>query len=221
MRWLAIDGALGAFSAASGSDDDSFAERSAASDGNDALERGLSIIDEVLAGEALWSFDALAVGTGPGGFTGLRIALSYAKSLAFAAGLPLAGISSYDALEPQEPGARRATFVHGRVGIACVRLRGYGDEVLVCGSYADLADAVSRHVPRGDELICYGRAEGTAPALGERGIIVRTMPNEAAVPALAVLRRAMTRSTLSNAHAVVADYGEVPHYATRSGDPKR
>ena len=149
MRWLSLEGALGAFSAAAGSDDGALPVRWAASDGNDALERGLDVIDEVLATDALSSFDAVAVGTGPGGFTGLRIALSYAKSLAFAAGLPLAGISSYDALEPLDACDRRATFVHGRAGIACVRLRGYGNDLVACGAYAALAGAIASRVASG------------------------------------------------------------------------
>jgi tRNA A37 threonylcarbamoyladenosine modification protein TsaB len=208
MRVLAIDGALGAFSAAAGSDDGSVPERTAATEGMDALERGLVVVDEVLAGRALREFDGLAVGTGPGGFTGLRIALSYAKSLAFAAGLPLAGVSSYDALGPH------ATFVHGRAGIACVRLRGYGEDLTLCGSYEQLADALAARVGPGSELICYGRPEGTAPALGERDIIVRTMPTDVDVPALAILRRALYLNSFAGPHAVLADYGEA-HYAER------
>jgi tRNA threonylcarbamoyladenosine biosynthesis protein TsaB len=219
MLWLALDGALGAFSAALAASDDSIAPRTAEAFGEDALERGLVMIDTVLDGTPLAALGAIAVGTGPGRFTGLRIALSYAKGLAFAARLPLAGVSSYDALEPPGATGTYATFVHGRAGIACVRVRGLGNELTVCGSYAALAEAIAARAAPDAELTCYGNAEGAAPALGERGIIVRAMQRDQNVPALAVARRAMLRGVPAGSHAVVADYGEVPHYAARSGDP--
>jgi tRNA threonylcarbamoyladenosine biosynthesis protein TsaB len=50
------------------------------------------------AGLAPGKLKAVAIGTGPGSYTGLRIGLSYAKGLALATGCALAGIPSLDSL---------------------------------------------------------------------------------------------------------------------------
>ena len=58
------------------------------------------LVDEVLreAGAELRALDGVAVGLGPGAFTGLRIALATGKGLAWAARLPLCGGSSLEAM---------------------------------------------------------------------------------------------------------------------------
>ena len=64
------------------------------------------VMDE--AGRSLKELDAVAVGIGPGSFTGLRIGLSAAKGLCFALDIPLIGMSTLDVLV-QEINASRLT----------------------------------------------------------------------------------------------------------------
>lgn len=61
-------------------------------------ERLVPMIGEVMAQWAggFEMLDALAVTTGPGGFTGVRIGLATARGLALARGLPLIGVSSFE-----------------------------------------------------------------------------------------------------------------------------
>ena len=123
MNVLALDGALGLFSAAVACD-----ERIAGcaqQSGNVALERGLYLVRQALD-EAGWesaSIDRLAVGTGPGSFTGLRIAIAYAKSLAAVWRLPLVPISSFDLVEFGGSFDRVLTVVVGRPGVISARYR--------------------------------------------------------------------------------------------------
>ena len=63
------------------------------------------IIGELLSrhGAKLAELEGLAVGLGPGSFTGLRIGLATVKSLAYAAGLKVAGASSLAAVALEGP----------------------------------------------------------------------------------------------------------------------
>jgi tRNA threonylcarbamoyladenosine biosynthesis protein TsaB len=215
---LGIDGALGAFSAALIDTNAPADARTAVAQGNDALERGLFVIEEVLGGWPFTSLDRLAVSIGPGSFTGLRIALSYAKCLALAAGLPLVGITSYDALEPANAPPTLLAVVRGRAGAACVRLRTADTSETFAGTYAEVAAFIAERLPP-MPLPCVGDIAGVTPHLGERGFIVQAYSPAAEPAALAVARIAQHRDPASSAHAVQAEYGEDPQFAMRIGAP--
>ena len=63
-------------------------------------ERLIPLLEEVLAEGGLeWSdLKALAVGTGPGNFTGVRIAVAAARGLALGLGIPAIGVTRLEAL---------------------------------------------------------------------------------------------------------------------------
>jgi tRNA threonylcarbamoyladenosine biosynthesis protein TsaB len=56
------------------------------------------------AGLAIGDLDAIAVGLGPGSFTGSRIGVIAAKTLAYASGTPLVGLDSLEVIAQNAPG---------------------------------------------------------------------------------------------------------------------
>ena len=207
MRILAIDAALDGFSAAL---DDGEHTSSVRTGRQDALEAGLGRIEELLqaGGVRLCELDRLAVGIGPGSFTGVRIAVAYAKSLAYAGGIPLVGVSSYDALEPEGAPLPVLTVVRGRRGVICARLKEDGATATACGTVA----AVLEKLLRGEPGLVHaaGNTEDVLSEIAERGWTVRALPPRAAVPAVAIAQLARNRVPSPTPHALAPDYGEAP-----------
>ena len=126
------------------------------------------------AGVVPRELDAVAVGAGPGSFTGLRIGMATAKGIAFAAGVPLWAVSSLAAL------------AHGRPGLVAAVLDARRGEVFA-GLYRDGILVGDERVMAPGELAAWaGEASYVGDAL-------------AAHPALAPLAERWTHATPTGA----------------------
>ncbi|MDP5217414.1 tRNA (adenosine(37)-N6)-threonylcarbamoyltransferase complex dimerization subunit type 1 TsaB [Ruegeria sp. 2205SS24-7] len=75
-------------------------------------ERLMPLLEEVLneAGITWRDLDAIGVGTGPGNFTGIRIAVSAARGLALGLDIPAVGVDGFDARAFSSPPAHRVAI---------------------------------------------------------------------------------------------------------------
>jgi len=138
------------------------------------VSRAVTLLEDVDAllrqgGARPGDLDALAVGVGPGSFTGVRVGLATARGLALALDLPIAGVSTLAALAAGAPGAtpvidarRREVFVlqgEPRVlaptdvklapGTVCVGNGALRYRTILESARAEIPpDTDDRHVPR-------------------------------------------------------------------------
>jgi len=186
----------------------------------------LVAIDQVCRAAAVApaELDAIAIGAGPGSFTGLRIGMATAKGIAFAARRPLWAVSSLAALAAdaaEELGEPRA--IHAG-GVICATLDARRGE-LYAGCYrGGSALGPERVIPPGElaawvaELVTAEAGGGPAPAVHFAGDAIDAHP---ALAALAGARtwlaartpsgRAVARLALASARVDVA-LGGAPTY---------
>lgn len=118
---------------------------------------------ELLAGAGVEprAVELVAVGLGPGSFTGLRVGVSFARAFAYGAGIPVVGVPSFDALAAERP---------GRAGewILCVAPAGRDAFYYAVYRAGDEGPPIPEEgpglLPRGDAA---RRAAGASAVLGE------------------------------------------------------
>jgi tRNA threonylcarbamoyl adenosine modification protein YeaZ len=133
--------------------------------GRGQAERLVPLLEAVLrAGGVGWGdLGAVGVGTGPGNFTGLRVAVACARGLAMGLGVPAEGVPAADALA-WAPGGPRAALVCLPAPRGRAMLGPPGATPIL----ADPEDpAFARELPAAWRLPCLGpEAERIAGALG-------------------------------------------------------
>ncbi|HUN53026.1 MAG TPA: tRNA (adenosine(37)-N6)-threonylcarbamoyltransferase complex dimerization subunit type 1 TsaB, partial [Candidatus Sulfotelmatobacter sp.] len=190
MRILAFDTALGACSVA-------LVEHGAVLAGEQRLQRQgqaeslLPLIERVLgaAGRSYGELDLIAVTVGPGTFTGLRIGLAAARGLSLASGVPLAGVTTLEALAEGVPADARA----GRTVLSAIDAR-RGEVYAQAFAAAPLGPpqlldraAAARLAPPGPVALVGSGSPLLAALLGERDLIAAGGPDNPAPAAIAAL----------------------------------
>jgi tRNA threonylcarbamoyladenosine biosynthesis protein TsaB len=178
MLILAFDTATAVATSALVDDGETLAERSS------IPARVLEDVDAVLrqGGAQASSLDGIVVGTGPGSFTSLRMGLSAGRALAFALDVPIAGVSTLDALAAGAPGAlpvidarRKEVFalVDGiPSALAPGSLRLLPGQICVGDGavrYRDVLEAAGAEVPPDDSELHIPRASLHAGLAGDFG----------------------------------------------------
>jgi len=170
MKILAFDSATSACSAAIWRDGEIPARRFV------AMERGQSealipMVVEVLkeAGLSYAEIDFIAVTVGPGSFTGVRIGLAAARGMALAGGLPVIGVTTFEAVAKGVGAAERA----GRGLVVAIDAKrtdiyaqSFGPDLAALGPPAAvMPEVLAKALPAGPLLVAGDGAAQLRPAL--------------------------------------------------------
>ena len=154
-------------------------------------ERLMGLFAEVLAkgNVTLQDLTAIAVGIGPGNFTGVRIAVAAARGLALGLGIPAHGVNRFDALSYGLP---HPLLVVEDARRGEVYLQGYGVAGLTTARICS-PDAVPAGVPMVGSAAAWGAGSVQPAAYGlceAMARIAADRPDDAARPAPYYLRGA-------------------------------
>ncbi len=154
--------------------------------------RVLPMLDRLAAqaGVPLASLEAVAYGSGPGSFTGLRIACGVAQGIAFARGIPVIGISTLEAIAEESGAARVVACIDARmreVYFAALERRGEGWLEVIPAQCAAPAEV---KLPAGEGWIGCGNGFAAYGNLGLAKVLPEVHPSAVAVARLAAPRLA-------------------------------
>jgi len=161
------------------------------------------------AGLAPTELDAVAVGAGPGSFTGLRIGMATAKGIAFAAGRPLWIVSSLAALAADA----RASLEPPR-GVICAVLDARRGEVFAgCFRAPTLEPVGTERVLSPGELADWARELAGAEPLSFAGDALANYRRRATRACRTAHRRPRVRGTV--VHPAIGGRGEISRRRAR------
>ncbi len=183
-----------------------------ADQGNEHAARIAVFVDEVLreAGRRCSDIDAVAVGAGPGSYTGLRIGVSTAKGLAYALDRPLIAVSPLQAMavaaarrNRQEGGRKDALFCPmtdaGRMEVYAALYDGEGGQVREIAADIVDEDTYVEYLRKGWMFFCgdgCGKCRPVLQAMPNARFYEDIRPSARYMPALA--SRAYARRTFED-----------------------
>ena len=135
--------------------------------GSELVPRLLALLAD--AGRDLSDASAVAIGIGPGSFTGLRVAMGLAKGIALARGIPIVGVPSLAAWLRAEP---EATAALTRAGAQEAFLLRRGDAAPVISTREELPAALAPgpYVAPGDLATAFGLEAARPPHAAARAV---------------------------------------------------
>ena len=172
-------------------------------------ERLMAMVDRLIqdSGWRAADLEALAVSTGPGSFTGLRVGIATAKGLALALGVPVAPVPTLDALAWNLPFADALVCPlldarKGEVYLALYRWR--EDRVERCSEYLALSPRAVAARLTSPAIVLGDGVAACLPFLSDLGAGLRVAPVSHSMPRATIVGQ-LGCAMLESGQAVTAD----------------